>query len=149
MFNSAVISVVLAWCMGFIYRGICLEWVSANANVSAPTTCDVYQPPIHWTRYDFTVLCTFISGSLAACERLYTTSNAGRCFNDEAILAYDFGLRPDLWLNGITFSWIPNRNAPADCQIVSDPLGIVVYACQEPNSTVEIPIVSTLHAVLW
>ena len=118
-------------CSGFFHRGICLRHSTTSTGTSdiIPAGCTPYRPNVNWTKSDYDTICQRIEGS-SACTFVDTDRNGGLCSNFKAILAYESNSLPDVWVNNVTFSWDPATFGTDDCQLVADPPGTIVYACE-------------------
>ena len=130
VYFAAMTPVLPDTCSGFFHRGICLRHSTTSTGTSdvIPVGCTPYQPNLNWTKLDYDAICQQITTS---CTMVDTDWNGGRCSNFKAILAFESNTVPDVWVHRNTFSWDPSTSSIADdCQLVSNPPGIIVYACR-------------------
>ena len=133
LFNHFLFISAPSWCTGFFYKGVCLQSIlSSSSRDHVPASCNAYQPAVSWSQADFIAICTHFHGTYVGCGNIDTDRNGGRCYNYQAVIGYELNSNPDVWVNGHTFSWYPAAGAQ-DCQLLTNPPGSIVYACQAPG----------------
>ena len=115
------------------YNNVCLKLstVSTNAD-NIPSGCNPYHPSASWGFYDYVAICQHFGGR-SACSSVDYDRHGGRCSNFQAILGYEHDHQTwgsDVWVSQMTFNWNPVRGGGADCTLMPDPPGTVVYACR-------------------
>ena len=118
-------------CPGFFYKGICLQAVNSTVSQdNVPTNCAAYQPIQSWTRFDYDAICQFFSRSAKCSGSIDRDRDGGRCSNYQALLAFESNTFPDVWVHARTFSWYPSDSLSPNCELLADPPGVIVYACE-------------------